>query len=108
MFMVLLTYTAYLLVRGAVDEERRASVSAVYAILGAGASLMLYWVVPYLPAIQQISLHPSGIIARGGLDVSYRSVLLLSTLGMGLLFVQLVRLRATLELAERQLMVASR
>jgi heme exporter protein C len=108
MFMVLLTYTAYLLVRGAVDEERRASVSAVYAILGAGASLMLYWVVPYLPAIQQISLHPSGIIARGGLDVSYRSVLLLSTLGMGLLFVQLVRLRATLELAERRLMVASR
>jgi len=33
---------------------------------------------------------------------------MLSTLGMGLLFVQLVRLRATLELAERRLMVASR
>jgi len=108
MFMVLLTYTAYLLVRGAVDEERRASVSAVYAILGSGASLMLYWVVPYLPAIQQVSLHPSGIIARGGLDASYRAVLALSTLGMGLLFVQLVRLRATLELAERRLMAASR
>ncbi|MFA0781085.1 MAG: hypothetical protein RJAPGHWK_002610, partial [Candidatus Fervidibacter sp.] len=97
-----------LLVRGAVDEERRASVSAVYAILGSGASLMLYWVVPYLPAIQQVSLHPSGIIARGGLDASYRAVLALSTLGMGLLFVQLVRLRATLELAERRLMAASR
>ncbi len=97
MFMVLLTYTAYLLVRGAVDDdERRASISAVYAILGAVASLFLYWVVPYLPTVQQTSLHPSGIVVRGGLDASYRLVLLLSLVSMALMFAQLVRLSAAI------------
>ncbi|GBC98229.1 Heme exporter protein C [bacterium HR17] len=103
MFMVLLTYTAYLLVREAVDEERRAAVSAVYAILGAVATLLLYWVVPYLPSVQKVSLHPSGIIARGGLDAPYRITLLFSLLGMGLLFVELVRVRAKLASAEKRL-----
>ncbi|MCS7187298.1 MAG: cytochrome c biogenesis protein CcsA, partial [Armatimonadota bacterium] len=69
MFLVLLTYTAYLLVRNAVeDQERKASISAVYAILGAIASIFLYWVVPYLPTVKEASAHPSGILARGGLD----------------------------------------
>lgn len=100
MLMVLLTYLAYLLVRASVDEERRGAVSAAYAILGAIASFFLYFIIPYLPTVQQVSLHPSGIVARGGLDVPYRLVLLLSLLGMGLLFVQLVRLRAAIERAE--------
>lgn len=108
MFMVLLTYTAYLLVRGAIeDDERRASISAVYAILGAVASLFLYWVVPYLPTIQETSLHPSGIVARGGLDVSYRLVLSLSLLSMALLFSQLVRLRAAVLRAEGKMQGAA-
>jgi heme exporter protein C len=98
MLLVLLTYAAYLLVRHAVEEqERKASVSAVYAILGAIASVFLYWVVPYLPTVQAASVHPSGIIARGGLDFSYRLVLRLSMLAFLLLFVQLVKFRATLE-----------
>lgn len=98
MLLVLLTYTAYLLVRHAVEEqEKKASISAVYAILGSIASVFFYWVVPYLPTVQAASVHPSGIIARGGLDFAYRLVLRLSMLAFLLLFVQLVRFRAALE-----------
>ncbi len=101
MLLVLLTYSAYLLVREAIDDpDRKASVSAVYAILGAVASVFLYWVVPYLPQVQAASAHPSGIIARGGLDAAYRLVLRLSLLAFLLLCVQLVRLRSSLTLAE--------
>jgi len=103
MFLVLLTYSAYLLVRGSIeDAERKASVSAVYAVLGAIASVFLYWVIPYLPTVMASSAHPSGIIARGGLDFSYRLVLRLSLLGFLLVFVQLVKLRATLSHLERK------
>ena len=103
MLLVLLTYTAYLLVRGSIeDAERKAAISAVYAILGAIASLFLYWVIPYLPTVMTASAHPSGIIARGGLDFSYRLVLRLSMLGFLLVFVQLVKFRASLSRLERQ------
>ncbi|MCS7187297.1 MAG: hypothetical protein RMK89_10135, partial [Armatimonadota bacterium] len=53
--------------------------------------------VPYLPTVKEASAHPSGILARGGLDFAYRSVLRLSMLAFLLLFVQLVRMRAELE-----------
>ena len=107
MLLVLLTYSAYLLVRGAIeDKERKAAMSAAYAVLGAVASIFLYWVVPYLPTVQAASVHPSGIIARGGLDFSYRLVVRLSMLAFLLLFVQLVRLKTgtlRLERAKTQL-----
>jgi len=107
MLLVLLTYSAYLLVRGAIeDPERKASVSAAYAVLGAVASIFFYWVVPYLPTVQATSAHPSGIIARGGLDFHYRLVVRLSMLAFLILFVQLVRLKSAilrLERAEMQL-----
>jgi len=108
MFLVLLTYTAYLLVREAIDDsDRRAAVSAVYAVLGAIASVFLYWVVPYLPTVMQASAHPSGIIAKGGLDFAYRTVLRLSLLGFLLVCIQLVRLRAAITLLKwRQQMAA--
>ncbi|MCS7265221.1 MAG: cytochrome c biogenesis protein [Armatimonadetes bacterium] len=103
MFLVLLTYTAYLLVRASIeDQERKASISAVYAILGAIASVFFYWVIPYLPTVMAVSAHPSGIIARGGLDFSYKLVLRLSFLGFLLAFVQLVRIRASILRLERQ------
>jgi heme exporter protein C len=102
MLLVLLTYTAYLLVRGAIeDPERKASVSAAYAVLGAVASIFLYWVVPYLPTVQAASAHPSGIIARGGLDFHYRLVVRLAMLAFLLLFVQLVRTKSAILRLER-------
>ncbi|MFA0744465.1 MAG: hypothetical protein LASZOEIN_001257 [Candidatus Fervidibacter sp.] len=102
MLLVLLTYSAYLLVRGAIeDPERKASVSAAYAVLGAVASIFLYWVVPYLPTVQAASAHPSGIIARGGLDFHYRLVVRLAMLAFLLLFVQLVRTKSAILRLER-------
>jgi hypothetical protein len=116
MLLVLLTYSAYLLVRGAIeDPERKASVSAAYAILGAVASIFLYWVVPYLPTVPlktpapftavakyaSQSVHPSGIIARGGLDFHYRLVVRLAMLAFLLLFVQLVRTKSAILRLER-------
>jgi len=102
MLLVLLTYSAYLLVRGAIeDTERKASVSAAYAVLGAVASIFFYWVVPYLPTVQAASAHPSGIIARGGLDFHYRLVVRLSMLAFLLLFVQLVRTKSAILRLER-------
>jgi heme exporter protein C len=102
MLLVLLTYTAYLLVRGAIeDPERKASVSAAYAVLGAVASIFLYWVVPYLPTVQAASAHPSGIIARGELDFHYRLVVRLAMLAFLLLFVQLVRTKSAILRLER-------
>jgi heme exporter protein C len=102
MLLVLLTYTAYLLVRGAIeDPERKASVSAAYAVLGAVASIFLYWVVPYLLTVQAASAHPSGIIARGGLDFHYRLVVRLAMLAFLLLFVQLVRTKSAILRLER-------
>lgn len=101
MFMLLLAYTAYLLVRGSVTErERCAAISAVYAILGAIAAVFLVFIIPYLPSVQRVSLHPSGIIARGGLDTPYRLVLALSLIAMGLFFLQLARLRAKIAYVE--------
>jgi len=110
MLLVLLTYSAYLLVRGAIeDPERKASVSAAYAFLGAVASIFLYWVVPYLPTVQAASAHPSGIIARGGLDFHYRLVVRLAMLAFLLLFVQLVRTKsAVLRLERAKMQIALR
>lgn len=102
MLLVLITYAAYLLVRESIDDpDKKSSISAAYAVLGAVASVFLYWVVPYLPAVKARSVHPSGILARGGLDFSYRLVVRLSMLAFLLLFVQMVKLKVAILSLER-------
>ncbi len=104
MLMVLITYAAYLIVRQAVeDRERQAAIGSAYAVLGAISCIALYFVIPYLPAVQEQSLHPSGILAKGGLDWRYRSVLLLTTMGFGVVYLWLASLRVRiLSLQRRQ------
>ncbi|MCS7223222.1 MAG: cytochrome c biogenesis protein [Armatimonadetes bacterium] len=103
MLMVLITYAAYLIVRQSVeDPERQAVIGSAYAILGAIACVALYFVIPYLPAVQTESLHPSGIIARGGLDWHYRVVLLLCLLGAALVYAWISSLKARLSFLERR------
>ncbi|MGQ9463842.1 MAG: cytochrome c biogenesis protein [Candidatus Fervidibacter sp.] len=102
MLLVLITYAAYLLVRESIDDpDKKSSISATYAVLGAVASVFFYWVVPYLPAVKAASVHPSGILARGGLDFSYRLVVRLSMLAFLLLFVQMVKLKVAILSLER-------
>lgn len=102
MLLVLITYAAYLLVRESIDDpDKKSSISAAYAVLGAVASVFFYWVVPYLPAVKAASVHPSGILARGGLDFSYRLVVRLSMLAFLLLFIQMVKLKVAILSLER-------
>lgn len=107
MLLVLITYAAYLLVRESIDDpDKKSSISAAYAVLGAVASVFLYWVVPYLPAVnaaldEKQTVHPSGILVRGGLDFSYRLVVRLSMLAFLLLFVQMVKLKVAILSLER-------
>jgi heme exporter protein C len=54
-FLVLLIYAAYFLLRGSIeDPERRARLSSVYSILGFVAAMMLFFILPRLLP----GLHP--------------------------------------------------
>lgn len=62
-FVLLLIYGAYLALRGAIeDEERRARVAAVYALLSSVSVPFLVFVIPLL----YFSLHPEPILNSGG------------------------------------------
>jgi heme exporter protein C len=72
--VLLLIYAAYFVLRAAVeDEEKRGTVAAVYVCFAAIMTPVLGYVIPkYLP-----SLHPTNTVFDG----SYKTVLLLATLG---------------------------
>ncbi|MGE5235451.1 MAG: cytochrome c biogenesis protein CcsA [Acidobacteriota bacterium] len=103
--ILLLIYAAYFALREAVpDEERRASLSAAYAVLAFVTMPFLIFVVPRI----YWSLHPDTIInTRGSIDMESRmfQVLMGSLVGFTGLFVWLytldVRL-ARVRLARRQ------
>ena len=103
--ILLLVYAAYFALREAVpDEERRASLSAAYAILAFVTMPFLVFVVPRI----YWSLHPDTIInTRGSIDMESRmvQVLLGSLVGFTGLFVWLYNLDvrlARVALARRQ------
>jgi len=95
--ILLLIYAAYLALRGAVDDpERRASLSAVYAILAFVTVPFLVFVVPRI----YWSLHPDTIInARGTneFDSHYTQVLMASLLGFTGLYVWLYTIGCRIE-----------
>lgn len=63
-FFLLLIYAAYLTLRAAVDDpERRARVSAVYAILAMITAPFLMFV---LPRLSEFTLHPEPIVNGAG------------------------------------------
>jgi heme exporter protein C len=95
--ILLLIYAAYLALRGAVDDpERRASLSAVYAILAFVTVPFLVFVVPRI----YWSLHPDTIINTRGtneFDSRYTQVLLASVLGFTGLYVWLYTIGCRIE-----------
>lgn len=95
--ILLLIYAAYLALRGAVDDpERRASLSAVYAILAFVTVPFLVFVVPRI----YWSLHPDTIInARGAneFDSRYTQVLMASLVGFTGLYIWLYTLGCRIE-----------
>jgi heme exporter protein C len=90
--ILLLIYAAYLALRGAIDDpERRASLSAVYAILAFVTVPFLVFVVPRI----YFSLHPDTILNTRGeneFDSRYTQVLMAALIGFTGLYVWLYTL----------------
>jgi heme exporter protein C len=101
--LALVFYGAYLALRDAIeDDEKRARLGAVYAVLGLVVTPFLFFVVPRIT----YSLHPEPVInARGKIDMESRMLqtLLASTAGFTALFFWLHRLATRLRgVAERE------
>ena len=99
----LLFYGAYLALRGALeDPEKRARLSAAYAILGLVVTPFLYWIVPRAV----FSLHPEPVVnaeGKAAMQSEILQVLLASGLGFTLLFFWLHNLQTRIvALAERK------
>lgn len=99
----LLFYGAYLALRGAVeDPEKRARLSAAYAILGLVVTPFLYWIMPRLV----FSLHPEPVVNAEGkpaMQSEILQVLLASGIGFTALFFWIHNLQTRiLALAERK------
>lgn len=84
--LVLIFYGAYLALRGAVpDEEKKARLAAVYAVIGAVVTPFFFFIVPRIT----FSLHPDSVInARGKIDMDSKmlQVLLAAFVGEVALF----------------------
>ena len=95
--ILLLIYGAYLALRGAIDDpERRASLSAVYAILAFVTVPFLVFVVPRI----YWSLHPDTIINTRGsneFDSRYTQVLMASLVGFTGLYIWLYTIGCRIE-----------
>ena len=100
--ILLLIYAAYLALRGAIDDpERRASLSAVYAILAFVTVPFLVFVVPRI----YWSLHPDTIINTRGdneFDSRYTQVLMASLVGFTGLYVWLYTIGCRIEAIRQQ------
>jgi len=100
--ILLLIYAAYLALRGAIDDpERRASLSAVYAILAFVTVPFLVFVVPRI----YWSLHPDTIINTRGaneFDSRYTQVLMASLVGFTGLYVWLYTIGCRIEVIRQR------
>jgi heme exporter protein C len=68
--VVLFAYLAYFALRAEMDdEERRARVSAVYAIIAGVAAPFLLKGIQYLPGVR--TLHPPAVLQPGGMSGDY-------------------------------------
>lgn len=94
-FMLLLIYLAYFVLRAAFTEPRkRAAVSAAYALFGVAAVPFLTYI---LPNSTDLTLHPKNVInTRDGLDPAYKLVLWGGVLGLSLVYFWAFRLHVAL------------
>lgn len=100
-FVLLLVYGAYFALRSAIEvEEKKASLSAVYAIIAAATVPFFVFIMPRIMP----GLHPGSaddvnagpVVSSGGMDTSMRIVLYLMLLGYIVLYAWLMRIRMTL------------
>ena len=97
--ILLMLYGAYFGLRAAVeDEERRATLAAVYNLFAGVVMPFLVFVVPRIPALE--SLHPPNVLKQGFMSSDYRYVLYSSLLGFLGLFIWMFQLRLRIGLVE--------
>jgi heme exporter protein C len=97
--VLLMLYGAYFGLRAAIDEdERRATLAAVYNLFAGVVMPFLVFVVPRIPAL--MSNHPTNIWKAGGMSSDYRIVLYSSLLGFIGLFIWTFQLRLRVGLLE--------
>jgi heme exporter protein C len=92
--VMLLLYASYLVLRGATggQPEKRARLSAVYAIVALVPATFLIWVVPRIPSLG--SMHPPDTLVNPDkLGWTYRGVLYPSFLAFTLLFIWMFQMR---------------
>ncbi len=98
-FLLLLIYAAYVTLRTAIDDdERRASLSATYAVVAVATVPFLIFIVPRI----YFSLHPDPLINSKGrqfMEYRMRVVLYSSLLGFMAIFWWLYRIHLRLALA---------
>ncbi len=91
--LVMVFYGAYLALRSSIeDEEKRARLSAAYALIGVAVATFLYFILSRIT----FSLHPEPVInSRGSLEMERRMfrVLLAASLGETALFFWIHNLR---------------
>lgn len=101
---LLLIYASYLVLRGAVanQPEKRARISAVYAMITLVPANFLIWVVPRMKNLG--SLHPTTVLTdSASTSPTYKLVLFAAFLAFTLLFIWMFQLRCRFaELAARR------
>lgn len=105
-FILLLIYGAYLALRSSVDEEeRRAKIAAVYALLSFVTVPFLVFVIPRY----YFSLHPEPVINSAGrlvMDQAMFMVLLAAVGGVTALFLQLHHYAVAIRQKKREQLIA--
>ncbi len=101
----LLIYTAYFALRASLEDERqRATMSAGYTVFAALTVPLLIFVIPRLPMVAELSLHPTNVMARReALDVYYRTGVYLGVFTYALTAFVLYRLRVQISQLEERL-----
>jgi heme exporter protein C len=106
--LVLLFYGAYLALRGAIeDPEKRARLSAAYALIGVVVTPFFFFVVPRIT----FSLHPDSVInveRKVNMDPRIFYVMLAAAVGTTALFFWIHRLQCRLQALEERRALAER
>ena len=94
-----LVYVGYLMLRGSVDDTKRAPMSAVLGIIG-----FLDVPIIYLSVTWWRTMHPTLLVSEsGGLDAAMRVTLFVALFSFTLLFAWLLLIRVRLEQKRNQL-----
>ncbi len=100
--MLLVLYGAYFALRSSVEEEeKRATLGALYVVFSFAPMIFLVFVMPRIPALK--SLHPNLVQKGGGMSSDYYALFMASMIGFGALYAWIYGLQVKIaRLADRR------